>query len=909
MSSPPLLLTYYNNISLNSLNYFSILNGNIIVSKYDMMNNICSLFMNNTNNNLVYIFNGPNIGCFSINSLLYTDQYSNTYSINLYSIPVNLSDNILCVLSNTIPTYNISRTFLTTMNSNINNFTTLDSKTFVINTQSYSDVSTSYDKLSNNKIEKEVDDTLFLYIIATNKSFNIIFNSSTIHTISNVTIQPSRSSNLTSLVFLGNSLPINFTENTKYTIYISTENSSTVSNIVFNNTPIKPLNYSDIDLTNTPNSSILNGSFIDKSFRPSNTIEITPIKVKQQLVPNIVSLNNLVSTHVPLNQCVILNIINSSYHNLSGYFSISSSNTPNSKLVKGLTIDVQENYSNKPANNVLSSGINNFFSDISNSTKSVTLNTYKAFIDNTNVDHKTVINSVNSVSNIGKNAYDSISYAYKVAKVNNQGPTKPDNIDNIPIIAGTGAILNISYVDINNNKINFITPNIMIYLSNKLNTLIYSINSAINNVINPDASTILSFNGEFNSTSLPDHTDNIPYVLSSGPIAPYLTYSYDSAINTNSVVKNGTFSFGTTSNTIIINNIDFNSIDAIPFISLLYTIVNTDITLNILNLDYSFACSLIITSVALSQVQSIISFSIKSGNLPTSSLNTYILTLLHTTDIISSINNNKKYNDVLNKNNKLILMIQTAINNSNLNIPNNSNIQHAQFIITNAANQSTILLNIPFINTNSTTLQITNATITMSFNAINYALLGDPNNIELQNLYSILTQLSNPVIAVAILNNALSHVTILINKNLTSENLPVFTKAKNAINDAIIKISAPDALDSPTLNTTNSTYIPIINSVLEQVNNALIVIPDDIHLLKAQAILLTINPPKNKPYKIESMESKNSSSNYTPSTFQIICGFLVCIVFISCIAYLINEQLSKEDKKFFSSENSSSNSS
>jgi hypothetical protein len=792
------------------------------------------------------------------------------------------------------------------MNSNINNFTTPDSKTFVINTQSYSDVSTSYDKLSNNKIEKEVDDTLFLYIIATNKLFNIIFNASTIHTISNVTIKPENSSNLTSLVFLGNSLPINFTENTKYTIYISTENSSTISNIVFNNTSIKPLNYSDIDLTNRPNTP--NSSILDGSFRPSNTIEITPIKVKQQLVPNIVSLNSLVSSQVQLNQCVILNIINPSYHNLSGYFSISPSNTPSTKLVKGLTIDVQENYSNKPVNNVISSGIGNFFSDINNSTKAITLNTYRTFLDNTNVDHKTIINSVNSVSNVGKNAFDSLSYAYKVAKVNNLPPTKPDNIENIPIIAGTVGILNISYFDINNNKINFVTPNIMIYLSNKLNTIIYSINSAINNVINPDATTILSFNGEFNSTSLPDFTDNIPYVLSSGPIAPYLTYSFDTATNTGLVVKNGTFSLGTTTNTIIINNIDFNSIDAIPFISLLYTIVDSDITLNILNLDYSFACSLIITSVALSQVQSTISFSIKSGNFPTSSLNTYIFTLLHTTDIISSVNNNKRYNDVLIKNNKLILMIQAAINRSNLNIPNNPNIQHAQFIITNAVNQSTLLLNIPFIDTNSTTLVISNATITMSFNAINYALLGDPNSIELQDLYSTLTQLTNPVIAIAILNNALSHVTTLINKNLTSEKLPVFTNAKNAINDAITKISAPTALDSPTLNTTNSAYIPIINNVLDQINNALIVIPDNIHLLKAQAILLTINPPKNKPYKIESMESRNSSSNYTPTTFQIMCGFIACIVFIICIAYLINEQFSKNDKEFFSSENSSSNS-
>lgn len=902
MNSLPLLITYYNNIPSNALNYFSISNGNIIVSKYDMMNTICSSFMNNVNNNLVYIFNGANMGFFSINSLLYSDQNSNTYSINLNSIPINLSDNILCALSITAPIYNITRTYVSKMinNDNINNFTITDSNKFIINTHSYSDVSSTYNKLSNNTTKTVVDDTLFLYIIATHKSFNIIFDSISTHTITNVTIQPSTNTNLASLTFFGNFQVLNFTEKIDYTIYISTENSSTISNIIFNNTPIKPLNYSDIDLSDIPNLSLTHMS-PTLSNTPSNSIKITPIKINQKLVSNIVSLNKLASNHVSLNKCVILNIINPSYHKLSGYLSISPLNAPSSQLnaPSSQLVNIQENYSNIPVNNMITSGISNFGSFISESTRSVTVNTYKTFLDNTYIDHSNVMNSIDSVSKVGKNIYDTVSYGYKVAKVNNQDPVKPDNINNISILSGIPCILNVSYYDINNNQIDFITPNIIIYLSNKLRTILYSINSRIDNVSNPNSSSILSFNGELNSVSLPNSIETVPYVISTGPITSYLTYSYDVTKNTGAVINNGSFSYGLMNDTLIINNLDFNSIDAIPFISLLYTIINTDITLNILNMDYSFACSLIVTSVALGKVQSTISINLKSGKLPTDSSNRYFLTLLQTTDIITSVNNKKIYKDVLIKNNELIIRIQNAINRSNLNYPNDPNIQQAEFIITNASNQSILLLNIPFINNNTTTLQITNAIITMAFNAINYALLGDPDSDELQNLYITLIQLSNPVIAKAILNNALYHVNIVINKNSTSDKLSVFTDTRNAINDAINKISSE----------TNSDNISIINTALNQINNALIIIPDNVDLLKAQAILITINLPKNKPKKIESLENYETQSNYLPTTFQIMCGFLICIIFISSIAYIINEEFTKKDKQFFTSENSTNDSS
>jgi hypothetical protein len=283
MSLPPLLITYYNNIPSDATNYFTILDGNIIISNNDMMNSSCSSFMTNTNNNLIYIFNGPNMGYFSLNNLVSSDQNSITYSINLNSIPLNLTDNILCVLSLTVTT---------------------DSKKFTINIKSVSKINTyspssTYMQSSNITPDVKFDDTLFLYIIATNKSFNIIVSPSNIYTISNVTILPESNSN--SIIFSGTSnSTLNFADNTKYVIYISTENASTVSNVIFNNTQINPLNYSDINLT----SDTISGTSADMSKTDPNTLEITPLILNQKLTSNKTSLNSTKSKTDFSNQCV-----------------------------------------------------------------------------------------------------------------------------------------------------------------------------------------------------------------------------------------------------------------------------------------------------------------------------------------------------------------------------------------------------------------------------------------------------------------------------------------------------------------------------------------------------------------------------------------------------------------------------
>jgi hypothetical protein len=926
MNSQPLLITYYNTISPIISNYFSFSNSKLIISNNDMMGNECSQLLTNANNNLVYIYNAANIGCFIINSLISSDQKSSTYSINLYSIPLNLTNNILCVLSLNVPTYNITRTFMTKIDNNINNFTSPDNKKFIINTQSLSDNSLldSYDQLSKNKIETQVDDTLFLYIIATNGSFNIIFNETTIHTVSNVKILPE--SNLLSIVFDGTVNPLKFTEGSSYTIYISTENSSTISNIVFNGTTIVPLNYSGIDLTKpSENPQILNGTSIDKSSIQSDTLEVTPVLLNQTLFSKKNNLNKESINEIQSNQSVILNIINPSYHNLSGYFSFGEINNSNNKSVDTNTI---EKYTNSRfLNNIFldfNQAIKTSYDSISNAMKIAKVNFSNNKLSSSNIIEKYTNPNLNNIltnftnpnlnnilSNFNqtiKTSYDSISYGMKIAKVNIQPKTEPDNIY-IPVLVGSPSILNVSFYDINNNKINFITPNSIIYLSSGLRTIIYSVSNSINNITNPDESTILSFNGEINSTGFPSADKSIPYVVSSIPITPFITYSIINDIPYNTPIKNGILTFISPGDKIIISNFDINSTNTIPFISLLYTIINTPNTLNILNLDYSLECSLIITGVALSQTQSTITYSIASGNLPNKTTNNYIITLLQSSDIINSVNNTKTYNDIFTKNNNLILGIQKSINNSYTNNLIDPNIQQGKRIIENAVSQSSIILTIPFIN-NNITLQIANSSIIMAFNAINYAMLGDPKSGELKYFYSVLIQLTNPIIVTSLLNNALYHVKTSINNNNKSTNLTLFTNAQDAINNAISIISVPSDLNTPILNTPSSIYIPSVTNALNAINTALVAVPDDINLLKAQSILLTIEPiSSGKLEKMTDYSDSSSKSNSMPSTGKILCGLFLFIILIGIIAYLINSILSKSDEALFSSESSSNSSS
>jgi hypothetical protein len=70
------------------------------------------------------------------------------------------------------------------------------------------------------------------------------------------------------------------------------------------------------------------------------------------------------------------------------------------------------------------------------------------------------------------------------------------------------------------------------------------------------------------------------------------------------------------------------------------------------------------------------------------------------------MNNIKTYINIFKRYNTLLLNIQSEINNCYKNNPTDKNIQNAQLIIANAASQSTILVNSPFITNNNTYSQI-----------------------------------------------------------------------------------------------------------------------------------------------------------------------------------------------------------
>jgi len=850
MSLTPLLITYYNIIPPNATNYFTIQDNKLILSYGDMFGSSTNSFINNINNNLVYIFNGQNMGSLTINSSVPSGD-SPTYIITLNSIPPNLTDGILCVLSSNVPNYNITRTFL---DDNIGNFT-YSNNTFTINTKSINSVlSDATTSNYNQKITVEYDDTLFLYIIATNKSFNIIFSPTSIITVNNVQIQ--KESNKSKIIFTTSDSSLKFNMNIQYILYIPIENSTTISNITFNGTGIK-------SLTNNSNNS--------------DMLVTTPAIVAQPISLNKLNSKPVISIPIPLNQSVILNIQNPNYHNLSGYFSFGS--------IESFTSKIDEHYTQP---------------NMKNSLLIMVKNSYNAIIPKDY--HKTIGNISNNASDIYKTAFEYLSYNQKTYVAKSKELPKPDNITNVQLLSGLPTQLNISYNDVNNNQINFITPNIIIYLSNGLTTYIYSISNSINNPLLKTHS-ILSFNGEINSTSIPDYTKNIPYVISSGPISPYHTFKY---VN-NLPIGDGAFSLKSSGNAIILSNTDMLSNNAIPFISLLYTIIdNQSILLNILNLDYSLACSLLITGVSLDQLQSTITFNIISGSVPSGSSN-YFFTLLHSNELITSMNNSKTYKKLFTTNSNLLLNIQNAIQNSFINNPNNSNIQTAQLIISNAVSQSIILLNTPFINTNNTSLQISNAIITMGYNAINYALLGDPKSIELKSQYKSINQLSNPVIVTSILNNALYHVNNLLKTKPKQSERDAYEIAKNALTNALNVISTPSALDSPTIP--DPSYPKLINNAITEVNNAIKVSPGQDELLKAQAILATIESFSSGIYH----EGLTSDTNiYIPSSseprsyFDVFCGIICCILFLVIIAAIINLILTKDDAKKISSELSSS---
>jgi len=211
-----ILVPYYNIIPNNELSYFTILDNTLIVSLTDVFGN-SSNFLANNFNRLIYIFNGPNMGSFTVTSLQTTTNKSFTLSIILNSVPPNLTDNTYCVLSLYPSAYAIERIYTNSIVDNINgNFTITGDNTILINKSSSSS-----------------DDTLFIYILITNKSFNIYNDISSVsYFIDDVVLSKNQVNN--SYISINATIPIiSLINGSSYEFSISTDKSSTVTKTIY----------------------------------------------------------------------------------------------------------------------------------------------------------------------------------------------------------------------------------------------------------------------------------------------------------------------------------------------------------------------------------------------------------------------------------------------------------------------------------------------------------------------------------------------------------------------------------------------------------------------------------------------------------------------------------------------------
>lgn len=860
-----ILVPFYNTIPKTATSFFTIVDSTLIVSINDVFGN-SSKFLTTSINQNIYILNGPNMGTFTIGSLQSTTTKSYTLVITLNSIPPNLVDNTYCVLSLIPSVYTIDRTF-TNIGSmdDIGTFRLVDSTTILIN------------KMSLNS-----DDTIFIYLLITNKFFNIInIDSSIIHVIDNVVF--SKKQPYSNYISLYANIPIlTLIEGDSYVLNISTDKAVTISNTVINNTTVLPIYNSSVDLVPVQSQP---------AHTPTRTPSIvTPVHIPHNLIDhsnNINIINNKTQKTLPYNNSAILTYRGNQAFYGNGYFSLNSylnpdlidlySNTPKIEHLKNFSIKeidyLPEYIKNDPTYN-----LNNSKPDDNFTTKIV------------------------------KRGYDKLktiySNFYKTVKESGQqlieSQIKADILEDIPIIRGNKYTLSISSIDSFKKQVNFIKQHSLLYLTYGLDIYIIGTTSIPIHKQN-GSDSIIECNIRLNFL-LPD-TPNKSYVLSSYPILPYVTFNYLSKYNIANVINHGCFSVLSISSTnklptIVISNFEglFEN-DVSSFNNVLYTIIQDPTKklsppyLNILNSDYSIVCTLAILHVIPDTNQTTFTYSIISGASNMSTLNdksSYIITMLSPTDIMSDtgiINTTQNMKPKLLENNNLIQSTNNAINKALLSNPHDHELNFAKNIISDTAIQSTTLTNMPVSRYIS---QIYDSYLTNTYNAIQHALKSDPNNIDFLFLNDKINNMASPLLTIAKLNNALLHINLELDDNPTD---PSVIKVSNYIKNVINIFNAPD---SPTVDKNAS-----INTLIYMINQAIDNNPANINLIKARNVLEdtatpspvveTINMMENiankyiktKPIVIEKLE--NVESNNDNSSYYIIFIIIICIILIGII--------------------------
>jgi len=497
---------------------------------------------------------------------------------------------------------------------------------------------------------------------------------------------------------------------------------------------------------------------------------------------------------------------------------------------------------------------------------------------NSNDSESIISKYTTMLTSIFKNSINNVKNLSTKYIINNT--INPDVLPHIPIIQGNHYTLTLNSIDIFNKQINFIKQHSLLYLTNGKNTSLIATNTIpiIKKSLIDD--NLIICNILFNN-SLSMLSNNSNYVLSSTPVSPFVYLNYKSNYNALDTIENGYFAKLTETKfpQIILSNIDavFNY-NISSFNNVLYTLKDTsDVYLNILNIDYSLVCSLKINNVIPETHQTIVEYSIITGNekfLNTLTSNTrYIFTLYSPSDFLGDngiINTTFNMKDYLTDLNNLIQGAKISINNSHLLYLNNHNLLVANSIMEDVSTQSTILLNLsltPYVN------DVIDALLSNTYNALKKAMEFDPKNpsfVLINNKIS--TMLPNPVIYI-ILNNAFTNL-MKANDNLTD------IKDIQNINNCDIKLTE-------ILHNFNSTKILNKNDVTELNDMLSNIILDNsasvnnvIYLIKTQKILqlllpitTTVHTPSaedmitiNKERVLENF-TNNQSSNHGLSKF------------------------------------------
>lgn len=841
-----ILVPYYNIIPKTQSTYFTIIDNTLIVTFNDVFGN-SSQFLSNSLNQLIYIFNGPNMGTFTITSLKSSTTGALVFNITLNSIPPNLSNGMNCVISLSPSAYSIDRIFSNTITYSIDgNFTLSNSNTILINKRSSS-----------------VDDTLFIYILITNKSFNIVNDISSVsYVIDNVSISTSQPN--TSYIALNANIPMmSLIDGSSYEINISTTNASTISNTVINNTQILPINTPSINLS-------LNNYIHTPGYSPSITTHVNVPNVIVDHSKNINMTHKNQKNRLTFGSNALLNYQTLPFYG-NGFFSLNSS--INSNLV--------DLYTNVPNSN------NNLLEHLDD-------NSYSSFIS------KTASNGYNKITTVVNSIVNNVtSTAGNIL----QNQISVDNIPQISIFSNKYT-LSISTIDSFKKPINFIKQHSILFLSSGSNVYIFSTSTIPIHKIN-GSDTIIECNILLNKPLL-NNINNKSFVLSNSPVLRYVTFEYTQTHITSNTIDHGKFNILSISAknrlpTIVISNYEvlFDN-DVSSFNNVLYTLIqNPSQTLsapylNILNTDFSPVCTLAVLHAVPDVNQTTFTYTVVSGASKLNQLRNktnYIITFLSPHEFTSDngiLNTTKENKEELIQINNIVYSVKLIIEKAFSNKPDDLDIIIANNIILDTYSQSSLLINIPITNE---ILDVSGALLANTYNALQRLLKVYPTDKDALFLLQKIFLLETPVVTLALLDNAVKNI------QSSSSVKPYNEGIKDLLNytNSIIN----------TFKTTNTSKnkTDLLNKLMNKIDSTLQNNLIDASLIKAKHIInLALNPTaipekmtpdENKHGKLIETLANHPDETYDDYNYYII--FIILLIFF--LIYIIHTYRKNNDLK------------